>query len=170
MITSSNAEMSTSVGSGGKRRFNLLDLLIIISLLAVAAAAVFSYFPVFGNSGGKASVIRAVFVIERADERFSTAISEGDGVLFVKGETAGTVESVKTEQAYDYIAENGTAVKKTVPGSVRITVTVSSDAVVSDTGCTVSGIKLSAGSGYDLVFPGYSSHAECVSITAAEGN
>lgn len=123
-------------------RFNIIDVIVIIALLALAAAFVFR------------SVLsdNLKITMKSADIQYefkSTSLQEESGDLLQPGDAiyddetdklVGTVQSVSTSPAELYVTlQTGEIVKRTSPGRIDLTVVIEAEGKTDETGVYLNG-------------------------------
>lgn len=138
--------------SNSKLKFNSIDLIIILLVIAVAAAAVYMLVP---RSGKSAEVsgdknVKATIQVEFAekDEYLTKLPKVGDSVTIgVKEKMPATVTKVEfnpaEKTAYDVIG--GSASTQVIPGKYDIYVTMEADAVDTQNQININGSPIRIG-------------------------
>jgi len=162
-------------------KFNVLDLIIIITVIFVAVVAVLYTVPQFHNrvSSGEKIRISYTVVFENVDESVFDQIAKGQTVTNAdNGIALGTVsESPEAEPAYTYVLVTGESGANTVKkqedpsGKRNITVTVEADAVYAEgKGYAVDGCRIAVGKEFNIRFPNYTDTGYCTEITVIGNN
>lgn len=152
-----------------RKSFNIIDIVIILSLLAVIGAAVFGFVSGIGAVGEKA-VIRYVLEVDPIDSELCAKVSVGDGVYsYDDSQRIGTVYAVSTAQAYHTGTDSqGSAVSSPLEGKSVLYVTVEAEAMVSEKGYTVGTQLINAGKKIDIRYPNLFCSSTCVSVEIAK--
>ncbi len=153
-----------------KFRFNIVDVLII--LLVVAAVAVAAKFLIDRSSGSiggdSKTVITYVVEFNNVEERFADSVKAGDSVQYdVKKVDFGTVVGVQASpyQIISFNYDEQTEVVTTVEGKITLTVTMEAEVTESDRGFERNGSDIRVGQAYSLNFPNFASTGYCVKVT-----
>ncbi len=156
--------------TGGKRSFNIVDLLLILFALAVAFFVFFVLDP-FGlnvlDKDSKGTEITYRISISGLDEAFVGKIEEGAPVFDANTKKyLGVVESVGEPATHMSIrAEGAAGILYPVQGLYDFTVTIRADAdYTKNLGYSVDGTRISVGTEYTLIFPQYTGSGYCISI------
>ena len=150
------------------RRFNLLDLLILMTVAAVVAAALYAYLPgVLRKTGSGMTNVTMTFVIDSVPAEFASLCTAGDPVSFTDGNSLGTVTAVKSEpMTVDYVpGESGQLKKVNSSNLFRLTVTVSANLITNGGAYYCENERMAAGLDYDLRFRSFGGEALCVLFT-----
>lgn len=170
-------KVSKSESKTRKRGFNLLDLLIIVSVLAAVTLIVLVYSPsgIFNINSDKANIIYSVCV-SGVPADYAAAVSVGDAVSDIDGYDLGVVASdveVEPHVIYQYneYDDGGGSIREiTHPELVDIVITISAKATVSEDGYSVDGKRIALEAEYELVLPGLESKGVCVSFSEEKAN
>lgn len=151
-----------------KARFNIIDIILIVILIAAVGAGIFLYKRM--NTSEKETVkIRYTVLLTNVKERFKDNITIGDQVvdsvkLMNIGEVVNITPSDSITQLEDYNA--GRIVNAVVPGVKDLTVTISAYAVISGNTYLIGGnYPISVGTLVSVRVPDYTSQGYCTSIT-----
>ncbi len=167
-----NKKSAKKERSSRKSGFNLLDVLIVISILAAVLLLVFVYSPtqLFNIKSNDAAIIYSI-CIPGVPAEYAGNINVADLVTDSKGYRLGEVASdveVEPHVIYEY-RENadgsGSIVEITHPDLVDLIITVSAKADVNEDGYTVDGKRIALEAEYELVLPGFESKGTCVSLS-----
>lgn len=158
-----------------KRRFNVVDLLITIIILAVAALVIYIFF-LNDSPLGKKDTVKIQYTLEVRDERDELIASAADniGKTLVEGTSKyalGEVVDFYTESAkYSTYDETGTSCVSDYPEHSNLCFIVNADANVdSETGrFSINGFELSVGSLVYLRLPGYAGTSYCTEVNIIE--
>ena len=153
-----------------KHRFNIIDVLFIAALSALAV-----FFIIRGAAGGTPKEREVVFVMQTdmISDDLVGKVAPGDAVFDnVSGQKIGVVTTCDTRPAkHTGTSQNGTPVVSEVPGYKTLYVTCSANCPPAEGGAvTSSGVVISAGRRYTLMFPNLYCGAECISVDAASGD
>ena len=132
-----------------KRKWNIVDLVVVLVLVAVAAFAAWRF---FGSSGGKATVgneesYRITFLCNETPEKVAEMIAKGDAVTDDSCYMdLGKVVDFKIDEARVYsTAADGKVVLSSKPGYKSAYVTVECKGVPEDNCVYVTGWALGCG-------------------------
>jgi len=163
---------STRNSAAGKLRFNFLDGLIVIGILATVSLIVLVYSPLklFNIKSNDVTIIYSIN-ISGVPAEYAGSISVSDIVTDDKGYNLGLVASdvqVEPHVIYEY-RENqdgsGSIVEIIHPDLVDLIITVSANADVSDDGYTVDGKRIALEAEYNIILPGFEAKGICVSLS-----
>lgn len=158
-----------------KRKFNFIDFLIILVVVAIIGILIYVFSPwahiekLWTNN----KVELTYFVeIKDVDIAYIESIKEGDGVInSVSKNSLGTVSEIsKIEKAYvyDYVLnEQGemTCIRSEHPQKYNITVKVVATAEYEEgIGYSVNGCRVAIGEMLDMRFPQYTCSGACTQI------
>ncbi len=158
-----------------QRKFNFVDFLLILLILAIIGGAVYLFLPgSFINKTGKAKTGTLVYTVEikGVDGDYLNKIHENDVVVdAVTKNTLGTVSAVDyntKHTALEYVQQqDGTyeGVLSEYPNqyTVLVTITASADYVDQD-GYFVNNCRIAVGQGMALHFPDFAAEGYCISI------
>lgn len=168
-----NKTSASTVKKKAKRgKFNLMDFLIIIVLLAVIALIVNSFFSTSflkKITSDKTVEIQYAIEVQGVDEAYLRNISENDVVLdSVSKSDIGTVTAVDYSTQYTELVcneEENVGVLSPVAGKYNVIITVSATAQYkSGEGYTVNGTRIAVGEKINARFPNYVCEGYCISI------
>ena len=173
-IISQNAEKSyskaTRAGNSKKGKFNIVDCILVLMVLAVVAAVVVYFVPGLFNAAADETEITFTIEFRGVDSAFITNIKNGDpvydsGKQYVLGKVKSVENYAYTELVYN--EETGTAEAKEVEGLKNIVVTVTAKAIYTDgKGYSVNGARIAVGCAYNIGFPEFSGSAYCIEVSA----
>ena len=159
--------------SKNKIRFNILDALILLAI--IAAVSVLLYVFVFSgrSSGylGQSDSYTLTYVVEVAnlDEVFTDKIAPGDTVIDSASKRyIGTVTAVE-ERPYTHMSVNkteGALVLNQVDGRINLYITVKADAQFSGITYNIGGYEVFVGSQTHLSFDDFVCSGYCISLDA----
>lgn len=157
-----------------KHKFNIIDALIIIVILAIIAVAAFFLLRDKPTEEVKQTVaIEYVVEFRKVRNELSDKISVGDKV--VDSVAKYHIGEVIAVSAVDAVFSNGndftsgTAVVGTYPGYSDVRMTVSAEAVISGGRYVISGgYNVSVGSRVDVRTPNYNGTGYCTAIRESE--
>lgn len=122
-----------------KNKFNIIDVIIIITVLLIIGVSVFrAVNKSHNNEYTKKDYITYTVSVNELDSEYIGSIKTGDELYISDKETiCGTVSDIKTKYAYDTVqvyAEDGTVSFKKVinPSKVNITLSVDVTANITD--------------------------------------
>ena len=166
---------STITQKKPKRKFNFIDFLIILVVVAIVGILIYVFSPwsqiekLWTNN----KVELTYFVeIKDVDIAYIESIKEGDGVInSVNKSSLGTVSEIsKLEKAYvyDYVLnEQGemTCIRSEHPQKYNITLKIVATAEYDEgVGYSVNGRRIAIGELLDLRFPQYTCSGTCTQI------
>lgn len=173
---SNKSKKKVSQGKEKKRAggVNILDVLIILCLLAVAALLFFVYSPLslFSFRTEETDIIYSVRVYGVPSD-YATNINVGDTVSDVDGYELGRIASaVEVESHTMYIFDShGGGVKPVIhPDLVDLIITVSATADENDNGYLVDGKRIAVEGRYNLLLPGFEGEGICISLSEENAN
>ena len=167
--------MNNTVAKKAKRKFNFIDFLIVLVIIAILGIVIYVFSPwaqiekLWSND----DVELTYFVeIKDVDIEYIDSIKEGDEIInSVNKNSLGTISEIsKMEKAYvyDYVLdENGnmTCVLSEQPKKYNITIKVTVDAEFeSNVGYSVGGTRIAIGEMLDLRLPKYVCSGECIQM------
>ena len=170
-----NSHNNTLTQKKPKRKFNFIDFLIILVVVAIIGILIYVFSPwahiekLWTNN----KVELTYFVeIKDVDIAYIESIKEGDGVInSVSKNSLGTVSEIsKIEKAYvyDYVLnEQGemTCIRSEHPQKYNITVKVVATAEYEEEiGYSVNGCRVAIGEMLDMRFPQYTCSGACTQI------
>ncbi len=172
MNENSNVTVQNRSRTFKRRRFNLIDFLLVVLILILVAALVYVFLPTSvlkGFGANTATTIQYSIEILGVDEEFLDDIKENDIVIdSVTKNTIGTVTAVDfglpyTELKYDQ--ENSVGVLSPIAGKYNVIVTISANAEFNaGEGYSVGGTRIAVGEKVNARFPGYVCVAYCISV------
>lgn len=142
-----------------KLRFNFIDVLIILVILAVAAVLLYVFVLSDNNDQIEElnySNIQYVIEIQNVDKQFEGAVQVGQLVKeAVKQKYIGTVSGVEAVpyqmKTFDY--ELGIETVSYVEDKITLKITIDAQAVETDRAFTVDGYEIRVGKSYSLALP-----------------
>ena len=163
-----------------KVKFNVVDVIIILAVVAVAAVGIFYMKGLFGGSSDSSASreVTATYQVEfTGKEKNLTELPQvGDSVTVgVKEKAAAKVTDVQVNPArrvtYD-LRGNGTAQWAEIPNQYDILLTLESEATESKNSISASGVDLRVGEEAVVRGKGYSAEGYILSLdtTEQEGN
>ena len=157
------------------RRFNFIDLLIILAIVLLGAIVINLFFPnsVFRNSKNVEKEIQYTVEFLCVDEAFTDMIKENDVVIdAVSKYSVGTVMAVDRNTPYTelkYDNENKVGKLATYENKYNVLVTISVVAEYNEgEGYSVGGRRIAVGEKFSLRFPDYASEGYCINLSIAE--
>ena len=156
-----------------KVKFNIMDALILLAILAVAALLLYIF--VFSEGGGlgesDAYTLTYVVAITQLNEEFAERVAIGDAVVdSSKKLPIGTVVAVE-KHPHEYLGENtkdGSLTLSTMEGYCDLYVTVEAPATLNGISYTIGGYEIRVGSKVYLSFANLVSEGHCISLSAAQ--
>lgn len=155
-----------------KGSFNLVDLLLVLFVLALAFVVIFVMDPFSLNlfGGGEREVtLEYTLRISNVDSILVENIRFGDEVVDASVKTSlGYVNAVENDMPYAepyYDSDEDVVSMKEYPNRYDLMVTVSATAVYTEgVGYTVNGRRVAVGTQFYLMFPEYLGSGTCVSM------
>ena len=155
-----------------KVKFNIMDALILIAVLAVAAVLLYVF--VFSESGeglnDDAYTLTYVVEISRLNEEFADRVAVGDAVVeSAKKLPIGTVVAIE-KHPHEHLGEkakDGSVTLTTVEGFCDLYVTIEAPASLSGISYNINGYELRVGTKIYLSFSDLVSEGHCISLSAA---
>ena len=157
-----------------KMKFNIMDVLILLAVAAVAAVLVYVFVlsentPVDSLGGTPTTKITYVVELTGIDDALSDNISVGETLIdAAKKMNIGTIVAVET-QPYVYLGKNltdGTMELTTVDNKSTIYVTVEADATLTGISYSISGYDIYVGEKVYLSLPDFTGTGYCISLKA----
>ena len=158
-----------------RRKFNVVDFLLIVVVLLICASLVYLFLPsslVKNITADQTVPLSYVIEVKGVDEQYIDNISVLDLVQdsVSKGEL-GTVEAVEnnpySELKYNMQQEedNGVGILSSIKGKYNLTITVTATARYEEgEGYTVNGTRIAVGEKIYAKFPNYACEAYCISL------
>lgn len=155
-----------------KMKFNIMDVLILLGILAVAAVLLYVFVlsentPVDSLSGNETTKVTYVIEISGVDDIYADKISVGETLIdSSKKMNIGTIVAVES-QPYVHLGKNlttGTMELTTVEGKSTIYVTVEADAVLSGISYNIGGYTIYVGEQVNLSLPHFVGVGYCISL------
>ena len=159
--------------------FNIVDALIVLMVLIIAAAGVFVYIKISSNKIiTDTQTIECTFTIDNMRSEFKNLVREGDKVYNVNNQVFGVVTGVSYTNAVSNVVAsdasdvNSGQVKKYIyPDSdyCKAVLTVKCDNADFSSGkCTVGGTYVGVGENISLRTKNFVSSARCSGYTVAQ--
>ena len=157
-----------------KMKFNIMDVLILLAVAAVAAVLLYVFVlsentPVDSLGGAPTTKITYVVELTGIDDALSDNISVGETLIdAAKKMNIGTIVAVET-QPYVYLGKNltdGTMELTTVDNKSTIYVTVEADATLTGIAYSISGYDIYVGEKVYLSLPDFTGTGYCISLKA----
>ncbi|MBQ4066135.1 MAG: DUF4330 domain-containing protein [Clostridia bacterium] len=152
-----------------KRKINLIDVIIFISLTVALGAALFGLLKGIGSAANKVTV-EYVLEISPIDSAFTSKVAEGNGIYdHASSQKLGTVSAVSASQAYHQSTDpQGSPVSSVMEGSSILYITATADAQKTSAGYLVGNCVLGIGKEIEIRLPDLYANARCISIKAVE--
>ncbi len=150
-----------------KHRFNFIDVLIIIAILALSAVLVKIFIIDEQNEvREKNAQIQYVLCTDSLSEEMSDNVTIGDSVFdYSSGKEIGKVTACDVRNAtYTGTSADGTPVISEIVGKKVLYITVETTATVYDDGYLVGGVPIRAEKYFEIMFPKLYCEASCISI------
>ena len=152
-------------------RFTALDLIILVVLLAVIAAAVWFFGPFRDGSSGDSTLVNIEYTVEvkGMEEEYLGNIRVGDTVIdSVTKKEIGTITAVETMPLVEYVlnTEDGIMMEKEYPGQSTLLVTISSPATFDERGYSIEGYRVAIGVLHYMQLPNFVGSGYCIGIEA----
>ena len=158
-----------------KRRFNFIDLLIIVAVLLLGAIVVNLFFPntVFNFSNNTEKEIQYTVEFLCVDEALIDKVEENDTVIdSVSKYSVGKVMVVDSNTPYselEYDNEGGIGKLAVYEGKYNVLVTISVTADYEEgEGYSVGGRRIAVGEKMELRFPDFAAEGYCINLSVAE--
>ena len=158
-----------------RRRFNFIDVLIILAIVLLGAIVVNLFFPnsVFKFTKNTDKEIQYTVEFLCVDEAFVDKIQENDTVIdAVSKYSVGKVILVDNNTLYSelqYDKENGMGKLAAYEGKYNVLVTISVKAEYNEgEGYSVGGRRIAVGEKLSLRFPNYANEGYCINLSVAE--
>lgn len=157
-----------------KMKFNIMDLLILLAIAAVAAVLLYVFVlsentPVDSLGGAQTTKITYVIEVTGVDDALSDNIAVGETLIdAAKKMNIGTIVAVES-QPYVYLGKNiteGAMELTTVDGKSTIYVTVEADASLAGISYSISGYEIYVGEKVYLSLPNFTGSGYCISLKA----
>lgn len=158
-----------------KFRFNIIDALLILVILAAAVLLVWIFSSSNLNLFGSSEKVEIEYTVElrqiRDEFRGDSFFTEGDPVTdTVTLYDIGELISVSYSNAiYTGVNDNGELVVSDYPNHINITLTIRAEADVSDDEYSLGGYKIAVGKAVSLRIPDFTGEGYCTSITETDG-
>ena len=155
-----------------KVRFNFIDFLLIVIVLAIIASLVYVFLLsslVKNITADETVEIQYTLELMGIDEKYLENIKEGDVVLdSVSNSNIGTVEAIDySPQHADlvYDEENKVGILSPIAGRHDVVVTISATArYEAEDGYSVNGTRIAVGEKISARFPNYVCECYCISV------
>lgn len=161
-----------------KRRFNVVDFLLIVLVLAIIGGVIYLFLPgsVIRNMGSSTSGSLSYTVeLKGVDSVYLNKIKENDIVVdSVSKTTIGTVTAVDYNTKYtvlEYTEKDGQyeGVLADYPDRYNVLVTITTTAEYTPKkGYSVSGCRIAVGEALNLRFPDFAYEGHCISLVAED--
>ena len=157
-----------------KMKFNIMDVLILLVIAAVAAVLLYVFVfsentPMASLGGTQTTKITYVVELTGIDDALSDNISVGETMIdAAKKMNIGTIVAVES-QPYVYLGKNltdGTMELTTVDNKSTVYVTVEADATLSGISYSISGYDIYVGEKVYLSLPNFTGTGYCISLKA----
>lgn len=160
------APVKNGNGKTKKKRFGILDILIILMVAAAVGMAVYAYYPglISRLAGGTGITVEYDLLLEKQNKGYLSAISAGDGITAEKGGSMGTVVSTSASPSLIYSVRDGEAYADEDPSLVDIVITVRAEVVDTGSGLVSDGVRIAAGSRCGIILPKLVGDAVIVSV------
>ena len=163
---------SATVGSKRKKfKFNFIDFLIILLVLAIVAAVIYIFAPFSWIQQKNGSIdLQYTIEIQGVDEAFIENINEHDVVVdSVSKNVIGKVIAVDYNTQYSelkYDESNRTGILSVFPDKYNLIITISTANAlyVEGEGYSVNGCRIAVGEKISAKFPSYVSEGYCIGI------
>ncbi len=156
-----------------KVKFNIMDALILLAVLAVAAVLLYVF--VFSESGEGLSddtyTITYVVEVTRLNEEFADRVAVGDAVVdSSKKLPIGTVVAIE-KHPHEHLGKNtkdGSVTLNTVDGFLDLYITIEAPATLNGISYNIGGYEVRVGTKVYLSFSDLVSEGHCISLSAAQ--
>ena len=166
-----NSSSKKGDGKNKKFRFNFIDFLIIVLILAIIAAVVYIFVPLSWLNQNKGTVDLQYYVeFQGVDEAFIENIEENDVLIdSVSKNVIGKVVAVDYNTQHSvlkYDEANGEGVLSVIPEKYNLIVTISTaNAVYKDgEGYSVNSCRIAVGEKINARFPDYAAEGYCIGL------
>lgn len=149
-----------------KVKFTVIDAIIILVVIAVAAIGIKTFLPGIMNTSQEEKVDFTV-MLQKEDRGFAEAINIGDNVtVSLTEKDGGIIKEVKAEPAMTlaYNSIEGTYSNEVIEGKYDVYVTIEADANVSDLAVKTGGTAVKVGAEIPVRGKGYASMGYVISI------
>ncbi len=176
--TNKSSLSENSKGKKQSRKFNFIDLLIILAVLLLAAIVINIFTPLslFGERLKKENVtVQYTVEFTNVDQSFVDKIKEYDNVVdSVSKFSLGKVAAVDASTNYTelkYSESTGTGIVATYPDRYNLLVTITVEATYeSGEGYAVRDKRIAVGEKMALRFPDYAGEGYCIDVLVAEND
>lgn len=157
-----------------KGRFNIVDALIVIIVLILIFSALWIFDPFNWFSANEVQDVNLRYVVELKgiDDDVKNNIKIGENVsLSSTNYVVGKVISLKTQEsvAWEYDADKGAMVKKTIEGKNDIYVTIELNCTYENgVGYMINGQQIAVGTSMNFRFANFASVGTCVSMEVVQ--
>lgn len=153
---------------------NILDVLIILCVLAIASLLLLVYSPwkLITINSDDTAVIYSVRV-SGVPAEYASSINIGDKVCDTDGYKLGAVASaveVESHIMYIFDAHSGGVKSVVHPELVDLIITVSATAEVRDDGYLIDGRRIAVEGVYELLLPEFEAEGICISLSEENAN
>lgn len=150
-------------------KFNLIDVVVILVLAALAAAVVFAALSNLGI-GGTSVTVRYVLETESLSSDFTSKAAVGDGVFTFDGaESIGKISAVSQAPArHNGYDSEGLPVISEIEGYSILYITVEADAEPRNIGYAVGNTVINTGRDMKIRMPSLYCSARCISVEIVE--
>ena len=154
-----------------RRRFNFIDVVLLIVIIAILAAIVYSYFSPYAKQLFSTTYeIEYTLQVKGVRREFNNKIKEGDTV--VETETIKDIGTVKSAvySASKFVStdSNGRTVISDYPGMYDVTVVVRAKAEIPAGLYSVNSYTVTAGKKIPFRVPDFIGEATCISVSEVE--
>ncbi|MGE5632711.1 MAG: DUF4330 domain-containing protein [Caulobacteraceae bacterium] len=139
-------------------KINIIDLLIVLLVIAVAAGAYIVLFNGNGKQASESSKVIYDFEITNVNKDFVDAINPGDPIRdSVRGNDLGTVvsKSAKSATMLNEDLINGRYVIADVPDAYDVTITIEANATITPANVIIGGAEVKVGKKFFIKGKGY---------------
>ncbi len=156
-----------------KRKFNIVDLVLVLIIAAIVVAVVFIGNKLLGgeqpvSSGAETVMIEYSLQFRKIPDSGTGSLGEGDTVRDPNSKVAiGQVAEIFHEPYAELVyveAEQGNGIMAEMEGYTNMLVTVRGEATKDERGYYLNGIKILVGKQLEVWSPGYSGEGWCVGI------
>jgi len=157
----------------GKYRFNIIDILLVVIIIAAVLAIAFLVYSSDKKDAenGNMKNVKIVYTLENKeiDDILRGNIDIGNALYTIDGEAKlGEVVDVEySASEYDIVdPESDQKTTSVLPGRLDMHVVMSAEAMVDESGIYyINGVRMNMGKEFDARFPSYTGKCICISIS-----
>ena len=152
--------------SESKRKFTVIDVIIVLIAAAVVAVGAYKLLPSILNPSDMEHITFTV-MLQQQDQNFADAIHEGDNVtISLTEKDGGTVQSVRTEPAtaIAFNSMEGVYANEIIEGKTDVYVTIEADVKTNGLALKTGGTPIKVGAEVPVRGKGYASMGYVIEI------